>query len=606
MSSPEGTFEINKPLLEEVLKQIHIGAIQLPDFQRGWVWDNEHIRSLIASISKSFPIGAMMMLKTGGNRVRFKPQPIKGVELDNPPYPDKFILDGQQRLTSLYLSIWRSKPVPTTTEKKKKIDRFYYLAMEKCLDPEVDRFDAVVSLPPDKMIKSDFGRKIELDVSTREKEYEHGLFPLALVFYDVEFSEWKMGFHNYFKHDPEKYRFLSRFEHDVWLRFQRYPLLLIELNKDTPKEAVCQVFEKVNTGGVTLSVFELVTATFAADDYQLRKDWEKRKEKLDEHKVLEKVDESSFLTAVTLLSSYFNVQEGKTKAISCKRKDVLALSLDDYKKNADKIEEGFKKAARFLVNEKVYDDRSLPYSTQLIPLSAMCAVLDSRFDQDPVRRKLARWYWCGVFGELYGGANETRFAFDLPEVIDWIDDGKEPRSIRDASFSPTRLLTLKSRLSAAYKGLMAQLMQVGSQDFLSGDPIEVTRYFDLNIDIHHIFPKDYCTKNNLPEDKWNCIVNKAAISSSTNRIIGGNAPGDYLANLEKKHDVESERLDTILESHKINPQFLRNDDFDRFFVNRASNLLDLIEGAMGKSIQGRDSEEVEVRFGASLKRKEND
>ncbi len=66
-----------------------------------------------------------------------------------------------------------------------------------------------------------------------------------------------------------------------------------------------------------------------------------------------------------------------------------------------------------------------------------------------------QWFWCGVFGELYGSANETRYALDLPQVIDWIkNNGPKPKTIYDANFSPSRLHTLRTRNSAAYKGFM--------------------------------------------------------------------------------------------------------------------------------------------------------
>jgi hypothetical protein len=242
----------------------------------------------------------------------------------------------------------------------------------------------------------------------------------------------------------------------------------------------------------------------------------------------------------------------------------------------------------------------LPYTTQLIPLSAICAVLDARFEQDPVKRKLARWLWCGVFGELYGGANETRYAFDTPEVVRWIERGDEPRTIRDASFNPTRLLSLQSRLSAAYKGLMALLMQEGSRDFLNGDPIELTSYFDLAIDIHHIFPRSYCENQGLQRSQWNSVVNKAPLSARTNRIIGGRAPSVYLASLIRNHDITSDRLDGILQSHLIGGDFLWHDDFKGFLQDRAAKLLDVIESAMGKSVPGRDSDEVVHAFGGPL------
>ena len=393
---------------------------------------------------------------------------------------------------------------------------------------------------------------------------------------------------------------LRRFELEVFKRFQGYRIPTIELLRNTPREAVCQVFEKVNTGGVTLTVFELVTAIFASDSFNLRRDWDQRKNRIYELDVLEGLDATSFLTAVTLLTSYRRSTQKPELAVSCKRRDVLKLSLAEYKQNADAIEQGLKRSARFLAREKVFDTKSLPYSTQLIPLSAICAVLGDEFEHDAVRRKLSQWFWSGVFGELYGGANETRFALDVPEVIAWIRGGDLPRTVRDASFSPTRLLTIQNRLSAAYKGLMALLMKEGSHDFLSGDPIEITSYFDLNIDIHHIFPRAYCENHNLGRALWNSAVNKAPLSAKSNRVVGGKAPSVYLKSIEQNHQMASERLDEILRSHQINATLLRTDSFEEFIRNRAGNLLDLIERAMGKAVSGRDADEVIREFGGTL------
>lgn len=540
-----------------------------------------------------------MLLETGSDTVRFKPRLVEGVELRDQTHPDRLILDGQQRLTSLYLALQSGKPIPTRTEKGQEIERVYYLDMKHCLDPEADRLDAIVSLPPDRIVRSDFARRVDLDVSTREREYEHRLFPLALIFDPAGFDEWKEGYQEYFDYAKDDIRFLNLFSREIWQRFQQYKVPVIELLRDTEKEAVCQVFEKVNTGGVTLSVFELVTATFAADDFRLRQDWSEREERLHAYDVLQSIDATAFLTAVTLLTGYQRHLATGTP-VSCKRRDVLKLTLDEYHQHADLIEKGLLDAARLLAREKVFDTRSLPYTTQLIPLSAICAVLEARFEQDPVKRKLVRWFWCGVFGELYGGANETRYAFDLPEVVRWIEGGEEPRTIRDASFNPTRLLSLQSRLSAAYKGLMAMLMQEGSRDFLNGDPIELTSYFDLAIDIHHIFPRAYCEKQGLSKGQWNSVINKAPLSAKTNRVIGGRAPSAYLASLMRNHGITSEHLGTILQSHLIADDFLWHDDFKGFFQDRAAKLLDVIEHAMGKSVPGRDSDEVVYAFGGPL------
>ena len=600
MPAITSTFKSGEPSLPDILREINDGKVQLPDFQRGWVWDDDHIASLISSISLSYPIGAVMLLQTGGDGVQFQPRPIQGVQIPHGTKPEYLILDGQQRMTSLYLAISSDQPVPTTTNKRKEVERYYYLDIVKSLDPNEDRLDAVLSVPATKLVTSDFGRKIDLDLSTQEKEFSQCYFPIGVLFDQTAYSAWRRGFQKMFRNDDDKLDLFDNFEAEVVNRFQSYRVPTIELLRDTPKEAVCQVFEKVNMGGVTLTVFELVTAMFAADNYNLREDWDKRKERIHEQDVLKGMDSTAFLTAVTLLSSYQRNQEDATKPVTCKRKDVLKLTLEDYKRNADTTEDGLKKTARFLAREKIFDSRTLPYSTQLIPLSVICALLGNNFEIDTTRRKLAQWFWCGVFGELYGGANETRFGMDVPDFMAWIEEKDQPRTIRDSGFSPTRLLSMQSRLSAAYKGLMALLMQAGSNDFLSGDPIEITSYFDLAIDIHHIFPKAYC-KSKYKRSLWNSSVNKAPLSSKTNRIIGGKAPSVYLNNIEKQSNMDSPRLDEILKTHKIAPDLLRSDAFEKFIRDRASNLLDLIETAMGKRISGRNSDEVIHEYGDILK-----
>src|SRR5262245_1934954 len=154
MAAGASTFKTAEPMLHELLDDIHKGVVQLPDFQRGWVWHDNHIRSLIASLSLSYPIGAVMMMETGGDGVRFKPRLIEGVKLNERAEPELLILDGQQRLTSLYMALKSGRPVPTRTEKDEPIERIYYLDIIKCIDPDADREEAVVSIGPDRMVKS--------------------------------------------------------------------------------------------------------------------------------------------------------------------------------------------------------------------------------------------------------------------------------------------------------------------------------------------------------------------------------------------------------------------------------------------------------------------
>ena len=601
MAHTAGTFSTDKPALSDVLSDVERGEVQLPDFQRGWVWDDAHIRSLVASVSLSYPVGAVMFMEVGGEGVRFKPRPVEGAHTDRTD-PATLILDGQQRLTSLFLALKSKDPVPTRTEKGKDILRHYYLDIEAAVRPGAEREDAVVSVPEDRVVRSDFGRKVDLDLSSPALEVEHAHFPLDVVFDTEGYNAWRRAFQRANRSDEGRLDLWDDFESEVLSRFQGYHLPVIELKKETPKEAVCLVFEKVNTGGVSLTVFELVTATFAADDFSLRDDWRSRKARLHEHPVLQRFDASAFLTAVTLLTSVRRHRADPDHAVSCKRRDVLRLTLPEYQAAANDLEAGAVRAARFLKRQNVFDAQNLPYTTQVIPLAAVCAELGDRFENDAVRQKLAQWYWAGVFGELYGAANETRFALDAVDLLAWTDGADRlPRTVQDASFSPTRLLTLRTRNSAAYKGLFALLMDEGAHDFLSGDPIEDTLYFDGNVDIHHLFPAVYCERQEIDRDRWNSAVNKSPLTSRTNRMIGGHAPSVYLRKLETEQGIPPADLDAFVRSHAADPGHFRTDDFDAFFRDRAARLLDRIERAMGKQVSGRDSEEAVEAFGGPLR-----
>lgn len=190
------TFKSNDVPIAEILKQIAKGETQLPDFQRGWVWDEERIIALIASISNSYPVGALMFLEYGGDSVRFHYRKFTGVKVDN-TIPNILVLDGQQRLTSIYSAMYSRDAVVTRTDKNKEIQRFFYLDIEKCLDTSTDRVDAIISVPEDKIIRSNFGRVIDLDVSTRDKEFENHLFPLNIVFDFIECAKWQNEYQKY-------------------------------------------------------------------------------------------------------------------------------------------------------------------------------------------------------------------------------------------------------------------------------------------------------------------------------------------------------------------------------------------------------------------------
>ena len=179
--SMEKKFSSDELPLAELLGRAECGDLQLPDFQRGWVWDDEHIRSLLVSISLSYPIGAVMTLVAGNPDVNFKARLLEGVTLAATPPPDVLLLDGQQRLTSLFQALKSRTPVYTRDRRGNDLERHYYANIAACIDPKVDREEnGIVGVPADRVVRSDFGRKIDLDLSTRDREIAAEMFPLDI------------------------------------------------------------------------------------------------------------------------------------------------------------------------------------------------------------------------------------------------------------------------------------------------------------------------------------------------------------------------------------------------------------------------------------------
>lgn len=598
------TFDSTKRSLGDLLRDIREGKIQLPDFQRGWVWDDDHIKDLLVSISRSFPVGAIMLLENGGD-VRFQMRPVEGIDPTTvTKEPDQLILDGQQRLTTLTQAISLKSPVQTRTAKGKKILRHYYFDIRAAIDDPENLIDAIVSVDETKKRYTNFGRTVDLDLSSQDKECEQLYFPCEKIF---EWSAWMQQLNAV---NPTALPDFLKFQGTVLEAFNRYQLPVIELKKETSKEAVCLVFEKVNTGGVPLSVFELITASYAADGFNLRDDWfgsnirnqASRQEEIGQDALLKNLEATDFLQAITLLYTRERKaqdikagRQGKQiRPTSAKRSAVLDLPLEAYEKWNKPVTKGFIEAAQFLRCECFFKQKEIPYRTQLIPLASVMTLLGNRWREPRIKEKLSQWYWCGVLGELYGGAVETRIANDLDELMLWFeDDSKKPRTVEDANFQPERLERLYTRLSAAYKGINVLILREGAKDFFWQMDVQELDNQGIDLDIHHIFPKAWCMQNGIDSRLYDNVINKTPISFKANRKIGGNAPSEYLEKLQNEPQVQAndQQMDQILATHLIPAETLRANDFASFYQQRQQLLMGKIYEVMGKADVEQNSDE---------------
>ena len=599
-------FDSTKDDLIDILRAIDAGRLQLPEFQRSYVWNDSDVRSLIASVAKGYPVGALLTLQSGGE-VKFKPRLIEGVP-HKVVEPTELLLDGQQRMTSLYQVAFSKAPVRTRTDKKVEVERYYYLDMKKAVSVDADIGEAIVGVSAERTIRGAFGKE-ELDLRTREKEFEQDMFPLNQIF---DPKDWYYAWREYCHVlGRDAYQLEKDFDKKIIDPFQRYKMPIIRLDKNNSREAICLVFEKVNVGGKKLDAFELVTAIYAAFNFDLRIDWDGgeaakqhgRRQRIigfpNRRDVVSELASTDFLQGCTLLHTRkLRLDKAAEKigkaekidakdlpAISCNRDALLALPLSAYKAYADALEVGFVAAADFLNEQKIIWHRDVPYPPQMVALASTIAILGDQALTAAAKEKLATWFWSGVLAEQYGSATESRLARDVPDLVEWISGrGGAPRSVGEALFQKDRLRTLRSRLSAAYKGIHALLMRQGCCDFISGKPTDIMTFFNEKIDIHHVFPQSWCIKNGKKPGVYNSIVNKTPLSKKSNIAISGDAPSVYLRPIQDKQGLSEEKLNAILRTHLIEPTFLRSDDFEGFFNARMKVLADLVSGAMGKAV----------------------
>ncbi|MEU1161958.1 hypothetical protein ABZ372_14960, partial [Streptomyces sp. NPDC005921] len=449
--------------------------------------------------------------------------------------------------------------------------------------------------PEDRILRTDFGRKVVHDLSDTSGECGAGLFPLRIVFDTQRVNAWRRAFER--ADEARNFDLWATFEDQVLHPVRSFQVPMINLSSSTPMDAVCAVFERVNTGGVPLNVFELLTASYAGDlaytsrtgdYYDLLSTWHSIKEHLEERfEVFGHLDDglsnSDFLQAVALVRTWNRKQQDPTVGVSCKRRDLLELPLDDFEELSPRLREAFEWIGMFLLTQCIVRAEDLPYRTQVVPLAAVRAILGDELDHPEARQKITQWYWCGVLGEMYGGSTETRFTRDVEQLIAWIrDDGEVPDTIADAYFFPERLRTLKTRNSAAYKGIFALLIRQGAVDWHYTDgPMAPGRLVEYGVDVRQIFPKNWVRRNLDERYPAGSVINKTPLSLRAAQALSG-APAAYLDPLAAAADMRPEWFDDVISTHLIDAKALRTNDYVAFFEARATALEDLVYQAMGK------------------------
>lgn len=543
-------FEDTNPrALKDLLSEVHNRTAVLPDFQRDFVWEPGATQELIVSIANNYPAGSILRVRDA-KRV-FAAREFEGAPALNGAQHTFLVLDGQQRLTSLYQAFYGVG------------EHRYYLDLKKLVggaDFEEAIFHARATTKWAKARESFAVQAEEL------------LLPLSVLKGGSGgFLQWILKVTNPMQPD-ERTKMLDALTQleDNWIKtIDDYHFPVVTLSDKTEPDALCTIFETLNRTGVKLSVFELLTARFWPQNINLRDLWDSARLA---HPIIEEfeVDPYYILQSISLACR---------KAPSCKRGDVLNLKSEDINTWWKPVVDGLGLGLTILRDDcKVMLPKWLPYQTMLPTLAAALARggAPKTAEAGSQRECIKRWFWCAVFGQSYESSPNSQAAKDVTEILVWFAGGKPPESVSELSFDPKSLRDVTPRQRAIYRGVICLILGsgTGARDFHTQSVITGQLMNQEGIDDHHVFPANFLEVHKGVEvaRHRDCILNRTLIDRTTNQMISNRAPSDYLVEIRNTPGFP---IDAVLESHCLplgEKSALWCDDYDAFITWRQERL----------------------------------
>lgn len=541
-------FETEKKLLTFLLGKIENRELALPDFQRSFVWDPNSTRELVVSIIRSFPAGTLLQME-GGGKV-FAPRAFEEAPSLH-GNPTHLILDGQQRMTSLYQAFSGTGA------------HRFFLNVQELLDGE-DADEAVEVYAVKRARRWD-------DIAVQADEL---MLPLSQI---RSFSDWRDAVLDIREDRGEEVKKLRKQLNELEKEFidpvKLYSFPITTLSASTPVEAVCTIFETLNRTGVKLSVFELLTARAFAHDVKLREMWDVAR---DAHPVLIDFDINPYYVLQIIA---MNVKK------SPKRSVVLALDIPDIVEHWDEAIKGLAESLVLLRDQcGVLVAKWVPYETMLITMaSAWRSIIKVAGPAvGGMRAKMERWFWCSAFAQTYENSGNTTTERDVPVLREWLEGGEMPEVVESFRFDSNRWYEITVRQRALYRATIALLMRHSPRDFHNAIPLSKPIIDGQAVDDHHVFPRKYL-KTVGKGKAVDSVLNHTLIDRLTNIRIGGRAPSEYLTEMERELGGD---LTKILSSHglpsgKNDP--LYGDRFEEFLEWRLRHLeTELTEASGGE------------------------
>lgn len=522
------------------------GEIKLPMFQRDFVWDKEQTAKLIDSILKGFPIGTFIFWKTRDELRSYKN--IGNHKLPETPKGDyaHYILDGQQRITSLYAV---RKGIRITREGKEIDYRDIYIDLE--YDAEQDEQIAVAGKPT---------RNIKGNVEEKRGISIHDALTRSMIDLEDDYTKAERKLIDAYQRALTSYDFST---------------IVI---KDYPIEIACEIFSRINTGGKVLSVFEIMVAkTYdEAQGFDLAKQYDILRDGTDD-------DDKECLRAAKFETIPATVVMQSVAAITTKQvrsRDILKMKREDFIKNWQPMKDALFESVDFLRHKlRVPVSQILPYPAVLVPLTYFFHKTKNKKPTSKQSKLLEQWfYWVGL-NYRYSSASETKLGEDLARM-DKIILEDEPRYPQGELHVDANEF-MEWRFSAGDACCKTVLCILAFHQPKSFDSTSIVNLDNSNLKIatsknyHHFFPKAYLAEH-LKSAEPNLMANITLIDGYSNKhMIGKKSPSQYIAKFTKDNGDIKEAL----ESHVIGDldDFgISNNDYESFIEKRSQAIVKIL------------------------------
>jgi len=542
----------------------------LPHFQRYFDWNKNDVRDFWESIFNDYYVGSFLLWETDRNP-ELGIQPILGVsKSEDEIKPDAIILDGQQRITSLYYAI----KAPKFALRRSKVPLYFYINFYHYFN------------------KNSKNGIIEVHTKriSREDSFKLMLFPL----YELEnYNQWVDDFEDFLLSQTENQnkvrkirRIIDKKLRHIWEGFE---IPYIALPESMELFQVTDIFENINTKGKLLSVFDLLIARLYKYNIELKKIWDAT---LKDYPNISRYSKTISKIPIYILQAMSLLYE---KTSSAKRADILDIYSNIYENSERDFEEDWadvadymNKAIEKLENMRdgfgVKDEKELPFAPMIPVLTALLKVIDEKEKKAECYKKLNRWYWSAIFTNAYSSAADSQMTQDFKEVKKWFDnDDNIPKTIIQMTREMPNLYfrDIQSKSNAKYKGVMSLIALEGAKDFDTSQTLENARGNDKD----HIFPKSF--NFGFGSNKHiHSILNMTWMSESTNRKIKRyKKPSAYVREFVKsKYNNNGKEFFEILKTHFINRKafdYLIEDKFEEFISEREKEIISKIKKLTG-------------------------